>query len=332
MKNPTTPRRSNRKKPLKSENPKSICIPVPSKTLVKPSHTQEEKTRVMTSNFNIYKEQSSHFQLTQSQSLFILRLSTSKSIPLQFFSVPVFKLLHQTTCEMMLNEIELVLWGIYLDRFVWREVVNHLKLMLYMTAFAVKSYMGSAIEPFSAYLSFKFHNFSACFNKWLVNAKPRLAVSPKELNKKFSLLSKRIGLNEQSLLNVNFLVDEILDKAPPYSQDKNLKVDSASSSLQGSYFDPNLPCASVSVADIEGKEVLSEDETQPPALMVRMDSVFAYPCKSEMNDAGNMKMSFDVANSWMLENLEHGKETIEEENLPQLTGEVSFFTLYMSQS
>ena len=276
----------------------------------------------------------SNFGLSQSQVLFILRLSTSPSIPLQFHSMPLYKLIYHTASEMMMNEIEIVLWAIYLDRFVWKELGTHLKLMVYMTAFAVKSYMGSQMEPFLAYLTFKFNHFSAYFNKWLVNAKARLATSPSEINKKFSFLSKRMKMDEVRLVNLNFVVDSILDMAPPYSQDKHPKIESQSSSLQSSYFDQTLPCPSISVDDIEGKEVQSEDEVQPQGLMVRMDSVFAYPCKvSEIHENNEqLKMSFDISNSWMLENLDTGKEVIEDEPLPHLIGENSYFTYYMSQS
>jgi hypothetical protein len=235
---------------------------------------------------------------------------------------------------MMMNEIEVVLWSIYLDRFVWKELGTHLKLMIYMTAFAVKSYMGCQVEPFLAYLTFKFNHFSAYFNKWLVNAKSRLTTSPSEINKKFSFLSGRMKIDEVKLVNLNFVVDYILDMAPPYSQDKQPKIDSQSSSLQSSYFDQTLPCPNINVEDIEGKEVQSEDEVQPQGLMVRMDSVFAYPCKvSEIHETNEqLKMSFDISNSWMLDNLDTGKEVIEDEPLPHLVGETSYFTYYMSQS
>lgn len=333
MKNPQIPRRSNRKKVLKSEASKSICVPIPSKTLVKPNTSQEESLKVTTRYFNIYKQQVNLFSLSQTQYLFILRLSTSSKIPLYFYTLPLFRLIKQTVSEMMMNEIEIVLWSIYLDRFVWKEGIGHTKLLLYITAFAVKSYMSCQLEPYSAYLTFKFTHFSVYFNKWLHNSKSRLSTSPKELNKKFTFLSKRIEHNEVSLLNCNFVVDDILEMAPPYSQEKNKKVDSQSSSLQSSFFDKTLPCTGISLEDIEGKVVESESEELQAPVIVRLDSVFAYPFKSLEGGNGEMVASgMDLGNSWMLDNLDNSKVVIEEDTLPQLNEQTSYFTYYMSQS
>lgn len=332
MKTPQAPRRSNRKKQTKLENSKNICIPIPSKTLVKPNSVQEESLKLTTKHFNLYKEQLSHFSQSQTQNLLILRIATSSNIPLHFFTLPLHRLLTQASSEMMMNDIEIVLWSIYLDRFVWKEGVGHTKLLMYITAFAVKSYMSSQLEPFSAYLTFKFAHFSAYFNKWLQNSRSRLAASPRELNKKFVYLCRRIQNDEVKLINCNFIVDDILEMAPPYSQEKNKKIESQSSSLQSSFIDKTLPCSGIAIQDIEGKDVQSEDECLPPPVIVRLDSVFAYPFKQSETPNGDISANgIELNNSWMLENLESSKMVIED-SLPQLSEQTSFFTYYMSQS
>ena len=328
--------KSSNKIQLKSKKPKNTCIANPAKTQITPNLNQEEKIRVANRNFSIYKENLCNFSLSQNQNLFILRLSTSPSIPLQFFSMPIYKLLHHTASEMMMNEIELVLWSIYLDRFVWKELRAHLKLMLYMTAFAVKSYMGSQTESFLVYLGFKFNHFSDYFNKWLLNSKPRLATSPKEVNKKFNFLSKRMRTTETKLLNMNFVVDSIIEIAPAHSQDKQVKVKSQSLNLQESNINQIHSCSNINIniGEVEGNRVQSDEEIQPPALVVRMDSVFGNPSNIlEVHDnESKQKTSSDINNSWTLHNLDTAKEAIEDEPLPHLVSEISYFTYYMSKN
>ena len=68
-------------------------------------------------------------------------------------------------------------------------------------------------------------------------------------------MCKRAEPGELGLVNCNFVVDEILEMAPPYALDKNKKkVESQSSSLQSSFFDQTLPCTGVAIQDIEGIE------------------------------------------------------------------------------
>lgn len=313
---------------LKPNKSKSILTPIPSKTQANPTLHTEDKIRVTTRNFNIYKQNLSNFSLSQNQNLFILRLSTSPSIPMQFFSMPIYKLLHHTASEMMMNEIEMVLWSIYLDRYVWKELGNHLKLMLYITAFAVKSYMGCEIEPFLVYLGFKFNHFLEYFNKWLVNSKPKLATSPKEINKKFNFLGKRMRSNEIRLLNVNFVVDSIIEMAPAYSLDKQGMGKSQDLDLKKLERDQIALGSNMKADEMEDDRVQSEEAMHPPVLMVRMDSIFATPSNiQEVHDNNSkLKASFDI------NSLDPIKELIEEEPLPHLAEEISYFTYYMSQN
>ena len=117
MKTPPECRRSQRKKEVKKSNNRGICVPIPSRVLVKPSSQQEQKIKEATGYFNIYKELINHYTLTQTRELFILRIATDKKIPLEFKTFPLLRLIRQTVQEMMMNDIEIVLWAIYLERF-----------------------------------------------------------------------------------------------------------------------------------------------------------------------------------------------------------------------
>lgn len=319
-----------RKKPEKTQKISLLCVPIPSRVLTKPSLQQEEKIKQATGYLNIYKELTNHYTLTQTRQLYILRIASDSKIPLQFHSLSLYQLIKHTVEEMMMNDIEIVMWALYLDRFAWKEFSPCLKVLLYITAYAVKSYLSSSLEHFQAYLSFKFTNFSVYFTRWLEKSKSRLSISPKDLNKKFNYLSARICPDEIRLINYNFKVDEILLMAPPYQHEKNLKkIDSHQSSLHSSYFEPGSPCT---IKDIEAKEVESDLEAEIMPGLVRLDSVFASNHRMEDTTSfENVSGSFGVNNSWMLENLEVGKN-IEEEPLPQLGEQQSLFTYYLSQN
>jgi hypothetical protein len=326
-----TPRKSERKKPKNPSTSKLICMPIPSRVLGKPSLQQEEKIKQATGYFNIYKELINHYNLTQTREIFILRIANDPKIPLQFKSLPLLRLLRQTVQEMMMNDIELVMWSIYLDRFAWKEFSPCLKIIMYITAFAVKFYLSSSIEHFQAYLSFKFTNFSSYFNKWLEKSRTKLFTSPKELNKKFNHLSSRILDDEVNLINYNYHVDEILEMAPPYQHEICIRVESQPSSLHSSYFEPTSP---VTIQDIEAKEVQSDEDGPNIPLLARLDSVFASNMKIE-DQPGQFDLStgsFGVGNSWMLESLDQTRPAADEEPLPQLAEHQSLFTYYLSQS
>ena len=334
MKTPPVPRRSQRKKPEKPQQNRMLCIPIPSRVLAKPSPQQEAKINQATGYLNIYKELISHYTLTQTRQIYILRIVSDRKIPLQFQSMPLLRLIRHTVEEMMMNDIEIVMWAIYLDRFAWQEFSQCLKLLLYISAYAVKSYLSSSLEPFQAYLTYKFNNFSLYFNKWLEKSKNKLCTSPRDLNKKFTYLSARLQPEEVYLINYNFTVDEILEMAPPYQHEGNHKVESQPSSVHSSYFEPNSPCT---IMDIEAKEVQSDEEGPEMPILARLDSVFAMnalisKCDENSMLLDNMSGSCGINNSWMLENIEASKSINEDETLPQLAEQQSLFTYYLSQS
>lgn len=331
MRTPPEPRRSQRKRPQKRNDNRAICMPIPSRALVKPTSQQEETMKQTTGYFHIYKELTNHYSLTQTRELYILRIANDPKIPLQLKSLPLLKLVRQTVEEMMMNDIEIVMWAIYLERFVWKEFSVYLKILMYITSFAIKSYLGCSLEHYQAYLSFKFSNFTICFTKWLEKSKYKLSMAPKDLNKKFIYLSSRIKSHEISLVNYNYTVDEILDMAPPYQHEGSQKIDSQPSSLHSSYFEPTSPCLTY---NIEAQEVQSDEEINNGPLLARLDSVFIPNSKIEEPHVhfDCMNGSFGVNNSWMLETLEVNKNLHEDDPLPQLGEQQSLFTFYLSQS
>jgi hypothetical protein len=313
------------KKQLKNR-PIAQSTPVPSRFL--PAHhslsiQQVKEIKQTTAYLHIHTELCHHFTLQQSQQLFILRIATSPKIPSPFKSLPLLSLLTQTVKEMLMNDIEIVIWAIYLDRFAWKEACCSLKIILYITAFAVKSYLSCRLEHFHAFLSHKFPNFSSQFAAWLEKSSRRLSTLPKELNKKYVQLSQRIQNNELGLINYNFTVDSILEMAPPYQHENSANKQQ----------EPESVCFShIELCKGHGIEEKSDEDEAGILNLPRMDSVFigCAPGEDQHSAFEPQNISLISKNSWMLESLD--LKNTEVEPLPQLLGQQSLFTYYLSQN
>ena len=81
---------------------------------------------------------------------------------------------------------------------------------LMYAAFAAKSYMNDDIEMFSQCLEEKFTGFRENYQFWI--SSHLIEVTPKKLNKKFLALNIQ-PTEEESLIDYNFYVDEVLELA-----------------------------------------------------------------------------------------------------------------------
>jgi hypothetical protein len=114
---------------------------------------------------------------------------------------------------LLLNELEIVVWAIYLEKYVWPNATeqNFSELLLY-SAFAAKTYMNEDIQVFQQFIvRQKISNFNKVYNDWLGTYRQKMGIPPKELNKKFIYLSKSLQVDESSTVtDYNYYVDEIL--------------------------------------------------------------------------------------------------------------------------
>mmetsp|Transcript_21896 Transcript_21896/g.39940 ORF Transcript_21896/g.39940 Transcript_21896/m.39940 type:complete len:234 (+) Transcript_21896:1058-1759(+) len=148
---------------------------------------------------------------TQTTQMFLRMIAASPTVPKTYRQVPLLKKLCEACKELMLNELEVALWAIYLERYVWPICDSQISLVF--TAFAAKLYLNDDIEPVEAYLNRKINDFSSFYESWLEDK--RFEVTPRELNSKFRALT-RIVLQpeEDALVDYNFYVDDILQIAP----------------------------------------------------------------------------------------------------------------------
>lgn len=146
---------------------------------------------------------------TQTTQMFLRAISTSA--PKAYKKLPLLRLLSEASKELMLNELEVALWAIYLERLVWP--VTDTQLSLVFAAFSVKLYLNDDTEPIEAQLSRRIANFSEMYESWTEDK--QFTVSPRELNSKFRALTSLAQQPEdEAIVDYNYYVDDILQIAP----------------------------------------------------------------------------------------------------------------------
>jgi len=164
--------------------------------------------------------------VTQQSQLFLRRISANSRIPKEVRELrdqTLLTHLNNVSKTLMFNEMEIVVWALYLDKLGWTDEKFSLEDNLYLTAFAVKMYLNSDHQMFQTFLNCKKPNFSANFNSWLQRKdRKTMSIPPRELNAKFKVLNRPVNVNsETKLIDYNFSVDEILSNAPAYTPGPN---------------------------------------------------------------------------------------------------------------
>ncbi|CAG9315413.1 unnamed protein product [Blepharisma stoltei] len=93
-------------------------------------------------------------RISQKSLTLIRRIVHSKEIPSEIRGQPLFKYILDVYEKLSLSEIEVTVWAIYLDRFVWNDKELPLRLLLIISAYAAKSYL-SDTKIFYEYISSK---------------------------------------------------------------------------------------------------------------------------------------------------------------------------------
>ncbi|CAG9317869.1 unnamed protein product [Blepharisma stoltei] len=348
MKNPSIPvRRSLRKKKEKDPPINLLHAPVPLKPQAHLTVEQEEHLKKQTLLFADYTRLRQEYKISHRNHIILRRVVADPAIPWEFMQYPLLILISETTQEMMFNDFEIIVWNIYLKRFAWTQAALPLKIILFITAYAIKAYLNDSMDLFFAYLSIKFPQFSRAYHYWLDKNKNHLKIRLQDINDSFRVLTKpAIELKDEELTNYNYYVDDILDMAPPYQHETEgapeVKIPS---SIHSSFFEESVMSSTTSCLpeNFEAKEANSEEEPeemQDNPLLKRLDSMLIP--NSNLEEYSIMKSTMSVmsvgsvgglGNSWMFEHLgESGFRPIEHKdtlNVP-VKNESFLFTSYWS--
>jgi hypothetical protein len=117
-----------------------------------------------------------------------------------------------------LNEFQIAIWSIIIEKFVWPDLVTDVRLSLIYAALHTKLLVGENIEFLIIKYSEKEESFREKFFAW--NSSKNLSrISMKDINKKYENLQS----GGENKLNYNYYVDEVILQYLPYSHLKKKK-------------------------------------------------------------------------------------------------------------
>lgn len=123
----------------------------------------------------------------------------------------MLRALSKTAKEFLLNEHELIVWSIYLDRFVWPNRSSSLETGLRYSAYAAKVYMNSDVSAIATHFNSTQSAFNNDYEKWLKNKQGLLDTTPQEMNQKLKLMTKTLDVQANiNIVNYNDYVDSLL--------------------------------------------------------------------------------------------------------------------------
>jgi hypothetical protein len=161
---------------------------------------------------------------SQTTQMFLRMIAASPLVPKACRQAPLLRYFYEASKELMMNELEVALWAIYLERLVWPTSDSSVTLELSFTAFAAKLYLNDDIEPIEAYLNRRVVNFSTLHEHWAEGK--QLSVTPRELNGKFKALHRVVQQPEEdALVDYNYYVDDILQIAPSTQHPEELELE-----------------------------------------------------------------------------------------------------------
>lgn len=231
---------------------------------------KSEKSKYHNRMLDNYDEMFQNFSkdgISQQSQHLIRKIIHSPLVPEAFKIQPLLIIFNNIMQELMMNELEIVVLSIYLEKFVWQDETTQLNSLLRFAGYAVKVYLCEELNPINAYLSNKYPGFMEDFTQWQERFKSYLSVNPKDLNDKYKELSKSISApSDSKIMDYNYYVDEILQIIPSLMYEKQ--------PLEELTKDPEIMSLYVAYKS-QSHIVLSDEENSPMPTLVKLDSVLS---------------------------------------------------------
>ena len=174
----------------------------------------EEDQESMEKSFE--KLQNSYLKegLSQQITYYLKFLSRNPKIPLEHKSQALIQIFEECCKDFLLNDLEIVLWGVYLEKIVWHEKTRTPKIQLLYSAYASKTLLNleSDLETLSYFICIKYPGFISGYTQWSQKHTDQLSLSLRDFNKSFKLY---MSLPVKDIIDYNYYVDELLHIAPP---------------------------------------------------------------------------------------------------------------------
>lgn len=125
---------------------------------------------------------------------------------------PVQQYLSDVSKLLFLNELELVVWDLYLIGTYWRALPMSFQTLLVVSAYYVKTIMSAIETPHILnYLTKRIPQFQGYLATWTTYCGATYSVNPKELQKHYMKLIEPLSEDESNQLNYNYYVDDIIN-------------------------------------------------------------------------------------------------------------------------
>ncbi|CAG9329256.1 unnamed protein product [Blepharisma stoltei] len=147
----------------------------------------------------------------QTISLMLNRITKNNKISSEFYSRPLLMLLEEICDSLMMEELEISLWAIYLDNIIWGKNASYFENGIWFASYAAKSSLSNDIEIYEKIIVEKIPNFHRFYDEWYSQHRSDLSVNSMNINQKYNKLSRIAKYYQFTVLNYNYYVDKILD-------------------------------------------------------------------------------------------------------------------------
>jgi len=120
--------------------------------------------------------------------LFMKKMSNSEKIPPNGKLQPLFKQLAKISKLFHMNELEVVVWSLWLDNLCW--TMNNLSLdeTLFIAAMQTKEYMNDkeTMRIYMEELTLNYRTIMVAYESWVKDKRHEINVNIKDINKRYS--------------------------------------------------------------------------------------------------------------------------------------------------
>lgn len=143
-------------------------------------HSPAQLSRIYCASAQIYRSEGYDGDVRS----FIKQIAFYSQMPEDLPRAPLHSLLTKIALQLQFNNIELSLWSIFLDEFVWATGVAETEVLC--AAFAAKLYLNTAAAHIEYYLCTQYYCFTEDYEMWISKKGARIEVDPVALNRRFS--------------------------------------------------------------------------------------------------------------------------------------------------
>ena len=155
-------------------------------------------------------------------SMIIKLINTSNTISKTLKSnYPLNDLLIEIVKELLLTDLEIVYFSLYLDIYGWENKYFDLKDNLILTALSVKKYLNEDIDIIETHLTENYENIKEKFANWILSQKDKkkIVITPRMVNERNNILKKTFNCYcRNNYIDYDNAVDKILHLSLSYNE------------------------------------------------------------------------------------------------------------------